>query len=209
MTRLCVITDPHLGEGVSHVELARRAIEGGAPMIQLRDKTAGPRQLLSHAREIAGLCRERGVRFLVNDRLDLALAADADGVHLGQDDVPAGVARAVLGPDKIVGVSIHSLEQAIRAEADGADYLGIGPIFDTSTKATGYTPLGCDEVRRMRARIDLPLMAIGGITADNVGEVIRAGAAGVAVISAIAAAGDVRAATRALLDAIQRAEEGR
>ncbi|MGH7369988.1 MAG: thiamine phosphate synthase, partial [Candidatus Methylomirabilaceae bacterium] len=199
-------TDPHLGRGVSHLELARQAIDGGASMIQLRDKTAGPRQLLPHAREIATLCRERDVRFLVNDRLDLALAVDADGVHLGQDDVPASVARTALGPGKILGVSAHSLEQAIRAEADGADYVGIGPIFDTSTKATGYAPLGCDEVRRVRARLDLPLIAIGGIRPDNVGDVIRAGAAGVAVISAVAGADDIRAATRALLEAIRRAE---
>jgi thiamine-phosphate pyrophosphorylase len=191
---------------MGHVELARRAIEGGAPMIQLRDKTAGPRQLLPQAREIANLCRERGVRFLVNDRLDVALAAGADGVHLGQDDLPASVARAALGPERIVGVSIHSLEQAVRAQADGADYLGIGPIFETATKATGYAPLGCDEVRRLRASIALPLIAIGGITLDNVGDVIRAGADGVAVISAIAGAGDIRRAVRSLLEAIKEAE---
>jgi len=208
VARLCVITDPHLGRGGGHVELARQAIEGGAPMIQLRDKTAGPRRLLPHAREIANLCHERRVRFLVNDRLDLALAADADGVHLGQDDLPASVARAALGPGKILGVSIHSLEQAVRAQADGADYLGIGPIFETSTKATGYAPLGYDEVRRVRASIDLPLIAIGGITLDNVGGVIRAGADGVAVISAIAGAGDIRSAVRGFLEAITKAEEG-
>ena len=175
-------------------------------MIQLRDKSAGLRQLLPQAREIATLCRERGVRFIVNDRLDLALAADADGVHLGQDDLPPGVARAILGSDKILGVSTHSLEHAIRAAEEGADYLGIGPIFATSSKATGYGPVGCDMIRRLHARIDLPLMAIGGITQETVGEVIRAGAAGVAVISAIAQADDVTRATRAFLLAVQEAE---
>jgi thiamine-phosphate pyrophosphorylase len=178
-------------------------------MIQLRDKTAGSRQILPFAREIANLCHERGARFLVNDRLDLALAAGADGVHLGQDDLPASAARAALGPGKILGVSIHSIEQAARAQADGADYLGIGPIFETATKVTGYAPLGCAGLRRARTTIALPLIAIGGITHDNVGDVIRAGADGVAVISAIAGAADIRRAVQDLLAAIERAEEGR
>ncbi len=175
-------------------------------MIQLRDKSAGSRQLLPQAREIGRLCRDRNVPFIVNDRLDLALAADADGVHLGQDDLPPRAARAILGAKRILGVSTHSLEQAIQATEDGADYLGIGPILATSTKATGYEPLGCGVIRQLRARIDLPLIAIGGITLDNVGEVIRAGAAGVAVISAIAGADDVTQATRELLAAIEEAE---
>ena len=204
--RLCVITDPALGRGLSHVDLAQRAIEGGASMIQLRDTSADPRQLLPQAREIATLCRERAVPFIVNDRLDLALAAGADGVHLGQDDLPPKVARAVLGSEKFLGVSTHSLDQAIQATEDGADYLGIGPIFATSTKATGYEPLGCAMIRQLRARIDLPLIAIGGITLDNVGEVIRTGAAGVAVISAVVGADDIVAAARAFLAAIQKAE---
>lgn len=178
-------------------------------MIQLRDKVAGPRQLLSEARRITQLCRAREVCFIVNDRLDLALAADADGVHLGQDDMPAGDVRTLLGTGKILGVSTHSLEQGLRAAEQGADYLGIGPIFATATKATGYEPVGCDTIRQLRARIDLPIMAIGGITLGNVGEVIRAGAAGVAVISAIVGADDITAATRAFATAIQHAEGGR
>jgi len=206
--RLCVITDPELGRGLSHVDIARMALEGGASMIQLRDKSAGLRQLLPQVREIAGLCRERGVHFIVNDRLDLALAADADGVHLGQDDLPPMVARSALGPGKTLGVSTHSLEQAIRAAEEGADYLGIGPIFPTATKATGYAAVGCDMIRRILVRIDLPLVAIGGITLSNVAEVIQAGAAGVAVVSAIIAADDVSDASRAFLTAIHSAESG-
>jgi thiamine-phosphate pyrophosphorylase len=138
--------------------------------------------------------------------LDLALAVNADGVHLGQDDLPPTAARAALGPGKILGVSTHSLEQAIRAAREGADYLGIGPIFPTSTKGTGYEPVGCETIKQLHARIDLPLIAIGGITLSNVAEVIQAGAAGVAVVSAIVAADDVRDASRAFLTAIHSAE---
>lgn len=203
--RLCVITDRLSARGLSHVEIAARAVEGGASMIQLRDKVAGPGQLLPEARQIARLCRERGVCFIVNDRLDLALAADADGVHLGQDDLPPQAARRLLGPDKILGVSTHSLEQALDAAEQGADYLGIGPIFATGTKATGYEPRGCEIIRQLRSRIDLPLIAIGGITLNNVGEVITAGATGAAVISAIVGAADIAAATAAFATAIQAA----
>ena len=175
-------------------------------MIQLRDKVAGPRQLLQEARQIRQLCRAKGVCFIINDRLDLALAADADGVHLGQDDLPPMAARALLGRDRFLGVSTHSLEQALEAAEQGADYLGIGPIFATGTKATGYEPRGCDIIRRLRTRLDLPLVAIGGITLNNVGDVIAAGAAGVAVISAIVGADDITAATAAFVTAIQHAE---
>jgi thiamine-phosphate pyrophosphorylase len=203
--RLCVITDRELGSGLSHFDIAARAVAGGASMIQLRDKVAGSRQLLHEAREIAQLCRAREVCFIVNDRLDLALAADADGVHLGQDDLPPGDARRLLGSGKILGVSTHSLEQALLAAEQGADYLGIGPIFATATKATGYQPVGCDTIRQLRARIDLPIVAIGGITLRNVGEVIDAGATGVAVISAIVGADAVTAATAAFVTAIQQA----
>ncbi|PTL35444.1 thiamine phosphate synthase [Candidatus Methylomirabilis limnetica] len=207
--RLCVITDRELRPGLSHVDIAAQAVEGGASMIQLRDKTAGPRQLLQEARQIAKLCRERRVCFIVNDRLDLALAVDADGVHLGQDDLPPGNARALLGASKIMGVSTHSLEQALRAAEQGADYLGIGPIFATATKATGYEPVGCDTIRQLRARIDIPIVAIGGIRLSNVGEVIQSGAAGVAVISEIVGVDDITAATRAFVTAIEQAESGR
>ncbi|HWR20303.1 MAG TPA: thiamine phosphate synthase [Verrucomicrobiae bacterium] len=204
--RLCVITDRELRRGLSHVDIAARAVQGGASMIQLRDKVAGPRQLLREARQIAQLCRERGVCFIVNDRLDLALAADADGVHLGQDDLPPRNARALLGTSKFLGVSTHSLEQALRAAEQGADYLGIGPVFATATKVTGYEPVGCDTIRQLRARIDIPIVAIGGIRLSNVGEVIQSGATGVAVISAIGDTDDITAATRAFVTAIEQAE---
>lgn len=206
--RLCVITDRQLARGLGHFDIAARAVDGGASMIQFRDKVAGPRQLLPEARQISQLCRERGVCFIINDRLDLALAADADGVHLGQDDLPPRAARGILGKSKLLGVSTHSLEQALEAAEQGADYLGIGPIFATGTKATGYEPRGCDIIRQLRARIDLPLVAIGGITLDNVGQVIQAGANGAAVISAIVGTANITAATAAFAAAIRRAHGG-
>lgn len=178
-------------------------------MIQLRDKQAGLRELLPQARQIASLCRERGACFIVNDRLDLALAVNADGVHLGQEDLPPEAARAALGRGKILGVSTHSLDQAIKAAERGIDYLGIGPIFPTASKATGYAAVGCRTIQQVAARIDLPLVAIGGITLSNVGAVIRAGAAGVAVISGIVGAEDISAASRAFLAAIRAAERDR
>jgi len=206
--RLCVITDAAAGHGLSHVALAALALEGGARMIQLRDKSAGLRQLLPQAREIARLCREYRACFIVNDRLDLALAADAQGVHLGQDDLPPRVARAVLGRDKLLGVSTHSLDQARRAVEEGADYVGIGPIFHTATKTTGYAPLGLDIISSLRASLNVPLIAIGGITLETVEAVMRAGASGVAVIGAVARARDPAAAVRAFLRAIARVAQG-
>lgn len=206
---MCVITDRELRRDRSYLDIAAQAVEGGATMIQLRDKVAGPRQLLIEARRIARLCRARGVRFIVNDRLDLALAADADGVHLGQDDLPPWEARRLLGTDKILGVSTHSLEQGLRAVTQGADYLGIGPVFPTATKATGYDPIGIETIQQLRARVDLPIVAIGGITLNNIRKVIQAGATGVAAVAAIIGADDITAMTRAFSVAIRRAASGR
>ncbi len=202
--RLCVITDHEPRPGRSHLDIATQAVRGGATMIQLRDKVSGLRQLLPQARQISELCRAHGVCFMINDRLDLAFAADADGVHLGQYDLPPRAARALLGTEKILGVSTHSIEQALSAVEQGADYLGIGPIFATATKATGYEPVGCDMIRQLRIRVNLPIVAIGGIRLSNVGEIVRSGASGVAVISAIVGAEDMTATTRSFIAAIQQ-----
>ena len=145
-----------------------------------------------------------GVTFIVNDRVDLAIAVGADGVHLGQDDLPPRLARPLLRPGMILGLSTHSVEQARRAQADGADYVAVGAMFPTRTKAD-FELVGPALVRAVRPEIRVPLVGIGGITPDNVGEVIRAGADGVAVISAVCAAGDPAAASAHFLDAIRRA----
>jgi thiamine-phosphate pyrophosphorylase len=196
--RLCVITDPTLAGGRDHVSIARDALAGGADIIQLRDKTGSLRDLLPQARSIQGLCRAAGALFIVNDRVDLALAADADGAHVGQEDLPAEAARRLLGPSRLLGVSTHDPEQARRAAAAGADYIGFGPMFATGTKATGYPPRGPDGLRAVRVEVGaLPLLAIGGITLDNVADVMSAGATAPAIISAVVAAPDIRAAAAA------------
>jgi thiamine-phosphate pyrophosphorylase len=166
-------------------------------MIQLRDKTGDLRILLPQARAIQTLCRAHGAIFIVNDRLDLALAVGADGAHVGQEDLPAGAARRLLGPGRILGVSTHDRAQAEAARGAGADYIGFGPMFPTGTKDTGYSPRGLAGLREVRAAVGLPILAIGGITLETAAEVIAAGATAPAVISAIVAAPDIAAAASA------------
>lgn len=204
---LCVITDRRVSGGLSHADIAKRVLEGGAGMIQLRDKEAPMRSLLPEALQIAELCRSFGATFIVNDRLDLALASEADGVHLGQEDLPAKAARRLLGKGRLLGISTHSLEQALKAQEDGADYIGVGPIFRTGTKETGYTPLGPSLIREVRRQVSIPILAIGGITLENVSEVITAGADGAAVISAVVGAPDIREATRHFMTLIRQARQ--
>jgi thiamine-phosphate pyrophosphorylase len=193
---LCVITDPGLA-GRDHVAIASAALDGGADMIQLRDKRGDLRGLLPQARAIQTLCRAHGALFIVNDRLDLALAAGADGAHVGQDDLPAGAARRLLGPSRILGVSTHDRDQAEAARRAGADYIGYGPMFPTGTKDTGYPPRGLVGLREVRAAVRLPILAIGGISLETAADVIAAGAIAPAVISAIITAPDIAAAAAA------------
>jgi thiamine-phosphate pyrophosphorylase len=191
---LCVITDPTLAPGRDHVAIAEAALAGGADMIQLRDKSGSLRDLLPQARAIQGLCRARGAIFIVNDRVDLALAVDADGAHVGQEDLPAENARQLLGAGRILGVSTHNLRQAEEAHARGADYIGFGPMFPTGTKETGYAPQGTAALREIRRAVAIPILAIGGITLENVSAIIEAGAMAPAVIAAVVAASDIAAA---------------
>ena len=173
-------------------------LAGGCRLVQLREKTMPLDELLPLARRLARRCREAGALLIVNDRTDLALAAGADGLHVGQDDLPARQARGLLRPNMILGVSTHDPEQARRAVADGADYVAVGSIFPTTTKA-GFQLVGPELIRRVRPEVPVPLVAIGGITADNAAAVLGAGADAVAVISALCAAPDPEAATRAFL----------
>jgi thiamine-phosphate pyrophosphorylase len=203
---LCVITDPGLAPGRDHVSIAEAALAGGADMIQLRDKTGNLRDLLPQARAIQALCRSRGAIFIVNDRVDLALSADADGAHVGQEDLPAESARRLLGGKRVLGVSTHSLAQAEAARRNGADYIGFGPMFATGTKDTGYTPRGIETLREIRDAVPLPIVAIGGINLDNVAWVIEAGATAPAVISAVVAAPDIAAAAAAFRERVAAAK---
>jgi len=201
---LYVILDRTVATGRDLGELLDAVIAGGARMVQLREKTWPSGQLLPLAQRLRARCREAGVTFVMNDRVDLAVALEADGVHLGQDDLPPRLARPLLRPGMILGVSTHSVEQARRAQADGADYVAVGAMFPTGTKPD-FELVGPALVRAVRPEIRVPLVGIGGITPDNVGQVISAGADGVAVISAVCAAPDPRAASAHFLDAIRRA----
>ena len=197
--RLYVITDPKASRGRSHLQVAEGAIAGGADALQLRDKEAPGGLLYRVALQLRKVTREAGVPFIVNDRLDIALAAGADGAHVGQADLPASVARALLGPGKILGVSVDTVEEAILAERDGADYLGVGPVFEArGTKPDAGEAVGVDRISRIRGRCGIPIVAIGGINAENAAMVRRAGADAAAVISAVVAADDIPRAARRL-----------
>ena len=200
--RLYVITDEQVSRGRSHLEVAEAAILGGADVVQLRDKTASGGRLYQVALVLRRLTREARIPFLVNDRLDIALATDADGVHLGQNDLPASVARRLLGPGRILGVSAETAEEAVRAEKDGADYLGVGPVFEArGTKSDAGEPVGLERIVRIRRQCGLPIVAIGGIDAENARLVREAGADSAAVISAVAAADvEVKSPEQGLLD---------
>jgi thiamine-phosphate pyrophosphorylase len=197
--RLYVITDEKASRGRSHLQVAEAAILGGADVLQLRDKEASSGRLYRVAMQLRKLTRDANVSFIVNDRLDIALAADADGVHVGQADLPASVVREIMGPGKILGVSVDTVEEAILAEKDGADYLGVGPVFEARrTKPDAGEPLGVDRIARIRCNCRLPIVAIGGIDAENARKVRDAGADAAAVISAIVGADDIADAARRL-----------
>lgn len=197
--RLYVVTDETISRGRSHLQVAEAAIEGGADVLQLRDKGASGGRLYRVAMRLRKLTRDAKIPFIVNDRVDIALAADADGVHVGQVDLPASVVRELIGPGRILGVSVNTVEEAVQAEKDGADYLGVGPVFEARrTKPDAGAPLGVDRIARIRRHCRLPIVAIGGIDAGNAREVREAGADAAAVISAIVAADDIVEAVRRL-----------
>lgn len=196
-SRLYVIIDP-LDTGRDPVELARASLAGGARLLQLRLKDAATSRLLDVALRVRELTAGRGATFVVNDRADVALAADADGVHLGQDDLPVATARALVG-DRIVGFSTHSETQLAEAAPFPADYLALGPLFVTTSKDKAAPVIGCERLRAVRPTVAKPLVAIGGITATTAPAVLAAGADAVAVIAAIVRAPDPERATAELL----------
>ena len=174
------------------------AIDGGAGIVQLREKHLDHDAFLKEAKRFVALCREKGAISIINDDVDIALAADADGVHVGQEDLAAGRARQLLGPDRIIGVSAHSVAQAQAAQAAGADYLGVGAAFVTGTK-TDAKPITRETIRAVTAAVEIPAVAIGGITRENLPQLSGCGLAGVAVVSALFAQPDVKAAAAELL----------
>jgi len=201
---LYVILDREAARGRDLGPMLDAVLAGGCRMVQLREKHASLAELYPVAQALRERCRQAGALFIVNDRADLALALAADGLHVGQDDLPAAAARRLLPSGAILGVSTHDAHQARQALADGADYVAVGSIFPTATKA-GFHLVGPELLRILRPEIPVPLVAIGGVTVDNVDQVIAAGADGIAVISAVCAAPDPEAATRRLMQRIETA----
>jgi thiamine-phosphate pyrophosphorylase len=195
-------TLPELGRG--HLDVARAAIEGGADALQLRDKEMGGKEMYDLCSRIKDLIEvgDGDCAFFVNDRVDVAVAAHADGVHLGQEDLPAASARPLIGGDMVMGISATTVEEARRAQAEGADYLGVGPVFPTPSKPDAVPPIGVEGLKEISKAVDLPIVAIGGIDASNAKEVFEAGADGIAVISAVAGAEDMTAAVKRLRRAV-------
>jgi thiamine-phosphate diphosphorylase len=195
-SRFYAMVDP--AGGHEPVALARTMLDAGARVMQLRLKNVGARDFLAAARAIAAMCRERGALFIVNDRADVATLAGADGVHLGQDDLPLAEGRRLMGPGKIIGISTRNLEMARAAEAGGADYIGLGPIYAGGLKQN-QSGIGLDRIREVRAAVGIPIVAIGGITTERVPEVLAAGADAAAIITDVVKAADVAAKVRAIL----------
>lgn len=205
MLGLYVVLDRQFLVGRDELDIARQIIEGGARVIQLRDKQSKRGKLLFIAQKLKELCSQAGVLFIINDYLDLAMAVDADGLHIGQEDLPLPVVRRALPIDKIVGCSVTTLSQATKAQNEGADYIAVGSIFPTTTKKEA-TVVGVDILKELKRVVSTPLVAIGGINQNNVGEVVAAGADAVAVISAVLGEKDVRGAVQKLISKMDLAK---
>ena len=199
---LYVIADKKICKDKNIEKVVIQAIEGGAEMIQYRDKEASDREFLEVASVLQNICQRRKIAFIINDRVDIAAYLKPDGVHLGQDDLPLKIARKILGSSKIIGISTKNIEQAKEAEKHGADYVGIGPIFDTSTKQI-EKPIGLEIIRQANEHLKIPFFPIGGINLENLDQVIQAGSKRIAVGSAVISANDVKTATKNLAEKIQ------
>ena len=205
---LYLVTDADLAQGRSLLDMVCAAVDGGVTCVQVREKTVSSRAYVERLAPLRGLLRERGVPLFVNDRVDIALAVEADGIHLGQTDMPLALARRIAGDRLIIGISCEAPQDAVEAERGGADYVSVSPVFATPTKTDTAPALGLDGVRAIRAAVRVPVVTIGGINASNAADVIRAGADGVCVVSAIVGAPDPRAAAAALRDVVEEARHG-
>lgn len=198
---LYLVTDTRWLEGRSLEECVQQAVEGGITFLQLREKDLSSEQIAEQAKQLLPLCRKANIPLVIDDDIEAALASGADGVHVGQSDASCELARSVLGADSIIGVSAQTVEQAISAQEAGADYLGVGAMFITSTK-TDADAVTTETLSEICSAVDIPVVAIGGIDDSNVSELERTGIAGIAVVSAILAAEDIKAATTSLLNTI-------
>jgi thiamine-phosphate pyrophosphorylase len=202
---LYLVTDRGLARGRAMLAIVRAAVQGGVTCVQLREKTCSTREFIEEALAIKEFLRSRGVPLIINDRVDVALAVGADGVHLGQKDMPLAAARAIVTDTMLIGISVESVADAVAAQGGGADYLGVSPIFATPTKTDAAAPLGLAGLQAIRRAAHIPLVAIGGLNRQNAAEVVRCGADGLAVVSAIVAAEDPEQAARELVQAIRSA----
>ena len=204
-SRLLLVTDRQQTKGRPLISVLTQALKAGSPAIQLRERDLATKDLLALADEIQQLATPRGSQLLMNDRLDLALSLEGAGVHLRSNSLPVSVARRIIGPHRLLGVSVHSVNEAVEAEAGGADYVVLGPIYDTPSKHMYGPPLGLAKLEEAARAVRVPIIGIGGATPARACDMRRAGAFGVAVITAVLGAEDVEAATRALLDAVRSA----
>ena len=202
---LYAVTDRHWLNGRTLHEVVKESLDGGVTFVQLREKQLDEEHFLQEAKDLKELCSEYHVPFVINDNVELAIEMDADGVHVGQEDMAAKKARALLGPDKILGVSAHNPEEARKAQEDGADYLGCGAAFVTGTKLDAK-PITAEMMKAVTESVEIPVVAIGGITEDNIPKLTGRGLAGAAVVSAIFAAEDPRKASERLLEKIRQWE---
>jgi thiamine-phosphate pyrophosphorylase len=201
-SRLFLVTDRHQTKGRPLVPLLQRVLTAAAPAIQLRERDLSARELVTLALELQAATASRRSQLLINDRIDVALALEGVGVHLRNNSLPVSVARQVLGTQRLLGISVHAVEEAVQVESQGADYIVLGPIYETPSKQMFGPPLGIHTLERACRLVRLPIIGIGGVTAARAREMRRAGAFGVAVITAVLGAADVESATRELLDAV-------
>jgi thiamine-phosphate pyrophosphorylase len=202
---LYLVTDRGLARGRSTLEIVKAAVSGGVTCIQLREKDCSTLEFIEQAVAIKNFLETRQIPLIINDRLAVALAVGADGIHLGQTDMPLGIAKKIAGPSMLIGISAESVQDAIEAENSGADYLGVSPIYATPTKTDTAPPLELQGLREIRSRVKIPLVGIGGLNKSNAAEVIQNGGDGVAVVSAIVAADDPELAARTLKQIIDEA----
>jgi thiamine-phosphate pyrophosphorylase len=203
---LYLVTDRSLSLGRSNLEIIQAAVEGGVTLVQLREKEATTREFYEEGLKIRAYLKARDIPLIINDRIDIALAFDAEGVHLGQEDMPIDVARKILGPKKIIGASVFTLKEAKIAEAMGADYLGLSPIFVTETKPELSQQIGIEGIPPLKEAVQIPVVGIGSMSESNAYEAVKAGLDGVAVVSAVCSREDPRAAAAAIKAEVMRAK---
>jgi len=201
-SRLLVVTDRHQTNGRPLVPLLQRVLTAGISMVQLRERDLSARELMTLARELQAVTASRRAQLLINDRIDVALALEGVGVHLRSNSLPVSVARQLLGAQRLLGISVHAVEEAMSAQSQGADYIVLGPIYETPSKQMFGPPLGIHILEKACRLVRMPVIGIGGVTAARAREMRRAGAFGVAVITAVLGTADVESATRELLDAV-------